>query len=82
MYELAEKHNAVVFDLYEVMGGAGSIDDWYRDELAKKDRIHFTREGYFLFADLFYNAFMNAYGDWIAANHSLSDHMQTLPRRK
>lgn len=82
MYELAEKHNAVVFDLYEVMGGPGSIDDWYRDQLAKKDRIHFTRDGYYLFADLLYSAFMTAYGDWIAANHSLSDHMQTLPRRK
>lgn len=81
MFALAEKHNAVVFDFYEVMGGAGSIDEWHRDELAKKDRIHFTRDGYYLFADLLYHALLSAYGDWIAANHSLSDHMQTLPRR-
>lgn len=81
MYELANKHNGVVFDLYEVMGGAGSIDDWYRDGLAKKDRIHFTRDGYYLFADLFYFALTSSYGDWVANHHNLSDNLPTLPLR-
>ncbi|MBL7942507.1 MAG: hypothetical protein JNM00_07060, partial [Flavobacteriales bacterium] len=58
MIRLAEKHNAAVFDLYAIMGGKGSIRQWYQAGLAQKDKIHLTRTGYELQADLMYNAFV------------------------
>lgn len=54
MEKLAKKHNAAVWDLFTVMGGEGSIYQWQKYGLAKSDKIHFTREGYTLQADLMY----------------------------
>lgn len=56
MYQLAEEYGAGVWDLYEIMGGKGSIIGWRDSGLAMKDRLHFTKEGYTLLGDLFYNA--------------------------
>lgn len=74
MMELADRENAAVWDLFEVMGGYRSIDDWDRAGLAKNDRIHFTRSGYYLQAELMYAALMNDYGNWLALHsRDLSD---------
>ena len=66
MYELAEKHNAAVWDFYEVMGGFNSIATWEKYRLAKRDKIHLTTIGYKLVGDLLFEAFLNAYKDFIA----------------
>lgn len=62
---LAREHNAGVWDFYSVMGGLNSILVWQRFGLAKRDRIHFTRKGYLLKGDLFFNAFLKSYDDYI-----------------
>jgi len=56
MLQLAKECGGAVWDLYGVMGGAGSVDAWRDAGLVKKDRIHFTEEGYRLLGDLLYNA--------------------------
>ena len=56
MYELATEHNAAVWDLYEIMGGLGSITVWNEVGLANKDRVHFLVPGYNLLGDMLYNA--------------------------
>ena len=56
MYELAEEYDAAVWDLFEIMGGNGSATEWREAGLMKKDRLHFTREGYELLGDLLYKA--------------------------
>lgn len=56
MHELAEQHNAAVWDLYEIMGGLGSISVWNEAGLANKDRVHFLVPGYNLLGDMLYNA--------------------------
>ena len=61
MLELAEEYGAAVWDLYGVMGGAHSVDAWRKAGLAKKDRLHFTDEGYTLLADLFVEALKTDY---------------------
>jgi lysophospholipase L1-like esterase len=66
MYNLAARHNGAVYDLFEVMGGLGSIDKWVASGLASKDRIHFTRKGYELQADLMFDAFRKSFGDYLA----------------
>ena len=56
MYELAQEHNAAVWDLYEIMGGLGSMTVWSEAGLAYKDRVHFLVPGYNLLGDMLYNA--------------------------
>lgn len=60
MYKLAEKTNGAVFDQYKIMGGAKSMSKWYTAKLAQKDRVHFTKAGYQLMGELFFNAFLEA----------------------
>lgn len=57
MLKLAKERDALVWDLFEVMGGLGSIDVWVDFDLAKNDRIHMTRDGYKLQAQLLMYAF-------------------------
>jgi lysophospholipase L1-like esterase len=63
--DLAKEHNCGVWDFYGIMGGLNSIFVWQRFGLAKRDRIHFTRNGYMLKGDLFFNAFLKSYDDYI-----------------
>ncbi|MEO0403891.1 MAG: GDSL-type esterase/lipase family protein [Bacteroidota bacterium] len=61
MYRLASKHNGACWDLFEIMGGLGSIRQWELAGLAKKDKIHFTGAGYQLQADLLFDAIRQDY---------------------
>ncbi len=58
IFELATEYNMAVWDFYSMMGGLGSSQKWYRDNLMHKDRIHFTHTGYYLKGDMFYEAFL------------------------
>lgn len=60
-YELMEKHNAAVYDLYAVMGGYKSIYKWYKAGLAAKDKVHFNGRGYKLLAGLMFEAIDKSY---------------------
>lgn len=59
--ELAQKHNCAVWDLFNIMGGLGSINHWYNAHLTSSDFIHFNEKGYELQGQLFYTAFANSY---------------------
>ena len=58
MLELAEEFGAGVWDLYGIMGGAHTVEQWRDAGLAKPDRLHFTDVGYELLGDLFVEALM------------------------
>ncbi|GHT08084.1 hypothetical protein FACS189426_02860 [Bacteroidia bacterium] len=60
-YRLAEQHQGGVWDFFSLMGGLSSMQKWEKAGLAKMDKIHFTKEGYVLIGNLFYNALMNYY---------------------
>ena len=60
-YSLAKKHNACVWDLFDIMGGLKSMAAWERAGLAKRDKVHFTVKGYTLIGDLLYNAIISDY---------------------
>lgn len=61
MFELMEKHNAVVYDLYAVMGGYKSISKWYKAGLANKDKVHFNGKGYTIVGNLMFEAIDRSY---------------------
>ena len=58
-YRLAKETDGAVWDLFEIMGGLGSMTKWRDAKLGQSDRIHFTPAGYNLLGDLFFNAFLN-----------------------
>lgn len=61
--ELAEEYSGAVWNLFRVMGGPGSSKEWVSQGLMQTDRIHFTRLGYQVVADLLFNAFVADYRD-------------------
>lgn len=70
MHRLAERYNGAVYDLFSIMGGLGSIDDWKDSQLAASDRIHLTKKGYELQADMMFEAFRKAFGDYLNEKYS------------
>ena len=58
MEELAKEYKAVFWDMYEVMGGWGSMEVWREAGLAQSDLVHFTPDGYRLIGDLLFDAIM------------------------
>lgn len=65
MRKLCIKNGAALWDLFEIMGGYNSIKSWENYKIAKADKIHFTKEGYELQADIMFDAFMRSYGSYI-----------------
>ena len=72
MFNMAEKYDAGVWDMFEVMGGLNSVVLWQWNNLAQSDKIHFTREGYLLVADLFFTAFMQDFEQYIQNENKLT----------
>jgi hypothetical protein len=54
-------HNLAYWDLYEIMGGYGSMAKWYTAKLSAKDRVHFSGKGYQIQGDLLYQALLKGY---------------------
>ncbi|HXB40255.1 MAG TPA: GDSL-type esterase/lipase family protein [Bacteroidia bacterium] len=59
--KLTHKHSAAMWDMYGVMGGYKSILKWQKAGYARKDKVHFTAKGYYIFADLMFDAIMRSY---------------------
>lgn len=66
-YSLADYYQAGVWDLFSFMGGLGSMRRWEQHGLSRRDKVHFTPEGYMLLGDLVYNALMRDYLDYSTA---------------
>ena len=65
IYKLAKKYNIGVWDLYKIMGGFNSSQTWFDYKLMRYDRIHFTRKGYIFKGNLFFNALLRMYDNYI-----------------
>ncbi|MDQ3072752.1 MAG: GDSL-type esterase/lipase family protein [Bacteroidota bacterium] len=65
IHRLALEEKVAVWDFYTAMGGLGSIQKWYTHGLSAADRVHLTRPGYYLQAELFYEAFLMAFDDYL-----------------
>jgi lysophospholipase L1-like esterase len=72
MFEMSEKLYTGVWDMYSVMGGLNSVVLWEKNNLAQRDKIHFTREGYLTLADLFFNALLNDFEQFVQDKNQLT----------
>ena len=63
-YDLARRWRGGLWDLFEVMGGLGSMAQWQAHGLANRDNIHFTRAGYRCVGRLFFEALLDFYLDY------------------
>ncbi len=61
MIKLSKKYNGGMWDMFNVMGGLGSIKTWQNNNFAKRDKIHLTKEGYILIGDLMFSAIIKEY---------------------
>ena len=57
--ELAKEYRAAFWDMYDIMGGYGSMAVWKEAGLSQTDQVHFTADGYRLIGDLMFDAIMN-----------------------
>lgn len=69
LLDYARDKNLPYYDLYEAGGGVHSADQWKKAELLRDDGVHFTRQGYELQGDMFYDALMNAYNAYVSNRH-------------
>ena len=58
MSELAADYNAGFWDLFNLMGGEGSMGTWVGEGLAQGDYVHFTWTGYEKIADMMFEAIL------------------------
>jgi len=65
MIRLADKYGASVFSIYDIMGGLGSCNTWVSHKLMQPDKIHMTGTGYNFTANLFFNAFLKTYDNYL-----------------
>ncbi|MBK9283358.1 MAG: hypothetical protein IPM51_03475 [Sphingobacteriaceae bacterium] len=61
MFELMEKHDLAIWDMYELMGGYKSMLKWVKSGLAARDRVHFSSKGYTLLGNLMHEAMITQY---------------------
>lgn len=74
----AINQNCAYWDLNQVMGGMGSMNQWHANGLAQNDHIHFKPNGYKLQAYLFMDAFLTAYNEVATAENKVnSDNILT-----
>ncbi len=77
MHDLAKKHNGAVWDLFELMGGLGSVYDWQRAGLARNDKIHFTKAGYELQAELMYLSLTDHFSNYLIKRYATLTDLNT-----
>ena len=76
MLKMAVEYNAGVWNMYDVMGGLNSIVLWQKNHLAQGDKIHFTREGYLILGDLFFNALMKNFEEYVQNKKPLTENKE------
>lgn len=62
---IAFENKAAFYDYYQISGGQFAMNKWLQQKLAKADRVHLTSEGYYVKGELYFNAFLNGYIEWM-----------------
>ncbi len=68
IYKVAMENKCATWNLYNVMGGYGSMGSWLKAGMAAHDKLHFDKKGYDLQGDLLFSAFIKAFDNYIDKN--------------
>jgi len=63
LIKIAADEDCAFWDFYSVMGGPASMLNWYKAGLTAKDKIHFSKAGYYLEGDLLFQAILEAWSN-------------------
>lgn len=76
----ALENGAGYWDMYQAMGGYNSMPSWVNaePELARPDYVHFSPRGARLIANMFYNALIFEYGNFLKVEKTLEAVKQKL----
>lgn len=77
--EVAFANGCAFYDYYKVSGGRYSMLKWRSHQLAKTDRVHLTYEGYLLKGELFANALLVSYHQYLLGRTDSPFLAETLP---
>ncbi len=69
---LAPEMNFSVWNFNQIMGGLNSILLWQKNLLARRDRVHYSQQGYMLQGDLFFNAFLKEWDKFVDEKNQIS----------
>lgn len=78
--EVAYENDCAFYDYYRVSGGRYSMLKWRAHNLAKTDRVHLTYEGYLLKGELFANALLTSYHQYLQGYMQTPFADETLPK--
>ena len=67
--QVARELNCGYWDFYHVMGDAHAIHHWYQSNLTAPDKLHLNKAGYHLKANLFFDAFLQAFQHYCNNRH-------------
>jgi lysophospholipase L1-like esterase len=67
MFDLMNKNDVAVWDLFTLMGGYQSMNKWFKAGLASKDKVHFNSRGYSIVGNMMYQALRRTYQNFLKA---------------
>lgn len=62
---IAFEMNCGFYDYYRISGGQYAMNKWYQHQLAKPDRVHLTANGYAIKGELYVQAYLNGFLQWM-----------------
>lgn len=63
---VAFQKNCAFYDWYHISGGQYSMLKWLKSKLAKPDKVHLTTEGYNVKGEMYLNAMLNTYYQFLS----------------
>lgn len=67
--QYAVENGLAFYDMYKSLGGENSAASWRASGLLRPDGVHFTKEGYEYQGNLFFNAIMKSYNQYVPLRH-------------
>jgi len=69
LIEYCNENNLVYWDLFGISKGLEGAKIWKSNQLLRSDLVHFSREGYILQGNLFVDAFVKTWNEFLCKNH-------------
>jgi hypothetical protein len=69
LIQFSNENNVVCWDLFNASRGSEGAKSWKSNQLLRSDLVHFSKEGYELQGNLFVDAFVKVWNDFLNKNY-------------